>query len=53
MPKYPEEQIRNYAHQLREKAGCPEGKSDDFWRQAEIELGAEGESDELTTVPLL
>jgi hypothetical protein len=53
MPKYPEEQIRNYAHQLWEKAGCPEGKTDDFWRQAEIELDAEGETNEPTTVPLL
>ncbi|WP_081851435.1 DUF2934 domain-containing protein [Bradyrhizobium sp. URHD0069] len=53
MPKYPEEQIRNYAHQVWEKAGCPEGKSDDFWRQAEIELDAEGETNEPTTVPLL
>jgi hypothetical protein len=36
-----------------EKAGFPEGKSDDFWRQAEIELDAEGETNEPTTVPLL
>ena len=50
MPKYPEE-LRNYAHQLWEKAGCPEGKSDDFWRQAEIEVDAEGETNEPTPRP--
>jgi hypothetical protein len=44
MSKYPDEQIRNYAHQLWEKAGRPEGKADEFWRQAEIELDAESES---------
>jgi hypothetical protein len=44
MPKYSEEQIRRYAHQLWEKQGKPEGKSDEFWRQAEIELDAEGET---------
>jgi hypothetical protein len=53
MPKHPEEQIRNYAHQLWEKAGCPVGKSEDFWQQAEIELDAESETNEPTTVPLL
>jgi hypothetical protein len=43
MSKYPDEQVRNYAHQLWEKAGRPEGKSDEFWWQAQIELDAEGE----------
>jgi len=43
MSKYPDEQVRNYAHQLWEKAGRPEGRSDEFWRQAQIELDAEGE----------
>ena len=43
MSRYSDEQIRNYAHQLWQKAGCPEGKSDEFWRQAQIELDAEGE----------
>jgi hypothetical protein len=43
MSKYPEEQIRNYAHQLWEKAGRPEGKCEEFWRQAENELDAGGE----------
>ena len=44
MSKYPDEQIRNHAHQLWNKAGRPEGKADEFWRQAEIELDAESES---------
>ena len=43
----------DYAHQLWEKAGCPVGKSEDFWQQAEIELDAESETNEPTTVPLL
>ena len=44
MPKYSEEQIRKYAHQLWEKEGKPEGKADEFWHQAEIELDADGEA---------
>jgi len=43
MAKYSEDQIRNYAHRLWEKEGKPEGKSDEFWRQAEIELDADSE----------
>ena len=33
-----EEQIRNRAHQLWELAGQPEGRDDEFWREAECEL---------------
>jgi hypothetical protein len=44
MAKYSEEQIRDYAHQLWEKAGRPEGRSEEFWRQAQIELDAESEA---------
>jgi Protein of unknown function (DUF2934) len=53
MSKYPDEQVRNYAHQLWEKAGSPEGRADEFWRQAELELDAEGETDQPneTTIP--
>jgi hypothetical protein len=51
MSRYPDEQIRNYAHQLREKAGRPEDKADEFWRQAEIGLDAEGESDDPSDQP--
>ena len=39
-----EAQIRNYAYQLWEKAGKPEGRDDEFWRAAEIELDAEDEN---------
>jgi hypothetical protein len=44
MAKYSEEEIRNYAHRLWEKEGKPEGRSDELWRQAEIELDAESET---------
>ena len=44
MAKYSEDQIRNYARRLWEREGRPEGKSDEFWRQAEIELDAESET---------
>jgi hypothetical protein len=46
MPVYSEEQIRKYAHQLWEKAGRPEGKSDDFWHQAKGEMEADVPGDE-------
>jgi hypothetical protein len=39
-----EDQIRNYAHQLWEKAGRPEGRDDEFWHAAKAELDADGES---------
>ena len=42
MSRYRERADSNYAHQLWEKAGRPENRSDEFWRQAEIELNAEG-----------
>jgi hypothetical protein len=41
MPKYSEDQIREYAHHLWEKAGKPEGNADDFWHQAKSELEAD------------
>ena len=44
-----EEQIRNYAHQLWEKAGKPEGRADEFWHAAEVELNAESESPDAPT----
>jgi hypothetical protein len=41
-----EEQIRKRAFELWEQAGKPEGREDEFWRQAERELqGAEGRDD--------
>jgi hypothetical protein len=38
MEKPTEEQIRSRAHELWEQAGKPEGREDEFWRQAEREL---------------
>ena len=46
-----EEQIRNYAHQLWEKAGKPEGRDIEFWHAAEVELNAESESPDAPTQP--
>jgi hypothetical protein len=39
-----DEQIRNYAHQLWERAGRPDGRDMEFWHAAEVELNAESES---------
>jgi hypothetical protein len=39
-----EDQIRNYAHRLWEKAGRPEGRDAEFWHAAEVELSTESES---------
>jgi hypothetical protein len=50
-PMATEEQIRNYAHQLWEKAGRPEGRDTEFWHAAEVELNAESESPDATTPP--
>lgn len=44
-----EEQIRHYAHLLWEKAGQPEGRADEFWHAAEVELNAESESPDAPT----
>ena len=44
-----EEQIRNYAHQLWEKAGRPEGRDAQFWLAAEVELNAESDSPDAPT----
>jgi Protein of unknown function (DUF2934) len=44
-----EQQIRNYAHQLWEKAGRPEGRDAEFWHAAEVELNAESESPDAQT----
>jgi hypothetical protein len=38
MAKADEERIRVRAHQLWELAGKPEGRQDEFWREAEREL---------------
>jgi hypothetical protein len=44
-----EEQIRDYAHLLWETAGKPEGRSEEFWHAAEVELNAESESPDAPT----
>jgi hypothetical protein len=46
-----EEQIRNYAHLLWEKADRPEGRDMEFWHAAEVELNAESESPDAPTQP--
>ena len=46
-----EEQIRNYARQLWEKAGRPEGRDAEFWHAAEVELNAESESPDALIQP--
>ncbi|MTV15831.1 MULTISPECIES: DUF2934 domain-containing protein [Bradyrhizobium] len=45
-----EQQIRNYARQLWEKAGKPDGRDKEFWRAAEVELNAESESPDAPTL---
>jgi len=44
-----EQQIREYAHELWEKAGRPEGKDTYFWHAAEVELNAESDSPDAPT----
>ncbi|MCA1398368.1 DUF2934 domain-containing protein [Bradyrhizobium sp. BRP56] len=39
-----EQQIRDYARQLWEKAGKPDGRDEEFRHAAEVELNAESES---------
>jgi hypothetical protein len=46
MPRYSEEEIREYAHKLWEREGRPEGKADDFWHQAKSELESDAPGDE-------
>ncbi len=44
-----ESEIRNYAYQLWEKAGCPAGRDYEFWRMAKAELDAESENSDPAT----
>lgn len=46
MPTFSEDQIREYAHNLWEKAGRPEGRQDEFWHQARSELEVDEPGDE-------
>ncbi|MDF0495785.1 DUF2934 domain-containing protein [Bradyrhizobium yuanmingense] len=45
MAKIDEERIRVRAHQLWELAGKPEGRHDEFWREAERELSKDAGAD--------
>jgi len=44
-----EQEIRERAHQLWERAGKPEGRGDEFWHAAEQELRNENRSDTMRT----
>ncbi|SED12957.1 DUF2934 domain-containing protein [Bradyrhizobium erythrophlei] len=44
-----EQQIRDHAHLLWERAGKPEGRDTEFWHAAEVELNAESESPDAPT----
>ena len=44
-----EQEIRERAHQLWERAGKPEGRGDEFWHAAEQELRNEDGSNTLRT----
>ena len=49
MPSLPEEDIRSRAHQLWEAAGRPEGREEEFWREAERRLKEDLVKNELKT----
>lgn len=49
LPEPSEQEIRERAHQLWERAGKPEGRDDEFWRAAEQELRNEDKSDTMRT----
>jgi Protein of unknown function (DUF2934) len=33
-----EEELRSLAYRLWERAGCPDGRADEFWEQARLQL---------------
>ncbi|MEA3083216.1 MAG: hypothetical protein QOC89_913 [Paraburkholderia sp.] len=37
-----EEELRSLAYRLWERAGCPDGRADEFWEQARLQLGSGG-----------
>lgn len=39
------EEIQALAHRLWEMAGRPEGRDDEFWERAELQLAEEAEDD--------
>jgi hypothetical protein len=44
-----EQQIRDYAHTLWENAGKPEGRHEEFWHAAEVELNNQSRSPDAPT----
>jgi hypothetical protein len=48
-PMATEQQIRDYAYQLWDRAGRPQGRDAEFWHAAEVELNAESESPDAPT----
>jgi hypothetical protein len=46
MPEYTDEQIRDHAYRLWERAGEPDIDPDDFWHQAKSELEADAPGNE-------
>ncbi|MGA7817877.1 DUF2934 domain-containing protein [Caballeronia sp.] len=40
-----EDEIRAKAYELWEKAGCPEGRAEDYWAQAQMILSGGAASD--------
>jgi hypothetical protein len=44
-----ENQIRDYAYRLWVDAGKPNGKADEFWHLAEVELNSESDSPDSPT----
>jgi hypothetical protein len=40
-----EEEIRKRAYRLWERAGCPDGRSEEFWHAARREIEGEGATD--------
>jgi hypothetical protein len=49
LPEPSEQEIRERAHHLWERAGKPEGREDEFWHAAEQELRNEDRSDTMRT----
>lgn len=51
MAKPTEDQIRQRAHQLWERNHKPDGRDDEFWRQAEEQLQESGELENIAHSP--
>lgn len=45
MQTFDQEKIRARAFQLWERAGQPDGRSDEFWFEAEREMAEQGDTD--------